>query len=95
MASAYGVFANMGILCPPIAVTKVEDRDGNILEEHLPKGKEVMKAKNAAMICDMLKTAVERGTGRRARIKGRIVGGKTGTTNDYVDACLTEFLLIL
>ena len=86
MASAYGVFANMGILCPPIAVTKVEDRDGNILEEHLPKGKEVMKAKNAAMICDMLKTAVERGTGRRARIKGRIVGGKTGTTNDYVDA---------
>ncbi|MDN5279428.1 MAG: penicillin-binding protein [Clostridiales bacterium] len=86
MASAYGVFANMGIYCRPLSILKVVDRDGNILEENLPRAKEVMKAKNAAMICDMLKTAVERGTGARARIKGYTVGGKTGTTNDYVDA---------
>ncbi|NCB40143.1 MAG: penicillin-binding protein 1A, partial [Erysipelotrichia bacterium] len=86
MASAYGVFANMGIYCRPLSVLKVTDRDGNILEENLPKAKEVMKAVNAAMICDMLKTAVDRGTGARAKISGRVVGGKTGTTNDYVDA---------
>jgi len=86
MASSYGVFANMGILCRPLSILKVEDRDGNILEENLPRAKEVMKAVNAAMICDMLRTAVERGTGARARIPGRAIAGKTGTTNDYVDA---------
>jgi len=86
MASSYGVFANMGILCRPLSILKVEDRDGNILEENLPRAKEVMKAVNAAMICDMLRTAVERGTGARARISGKVVAGKTGTTNDYVDA---------
>ncbi len=86
MASSYGVFANMGIYCRPLSILKVVDRDGNVLEENLPKAREVMKAKNAAMICDMLRTAVERGTGARARISGQIVAGKTGTTNDYVDA---------
>jgi penicillin-binding protein 1A len=86
MASAYGVFANMGIYCRPLSILKVVDRDGNVLEENLPRAKEVMRAENAAMICDMLKTAVERGTGARARIKGYVVGGKTGTTNNYVDA---------
>jgi penicillin-binding protein 1A len=86
MASAYGVFANSGIYCPPLSILKVVDRDGNLIEENLPRAKEVMKAVNAAMVCDMLKTAVERGTGARARIPGRAIGGKTGTTNDYVDA---------
>jgi len=86
MASSYGVFANMGILCRPLSILKVEDRDGNILEENLPRAKEVMKAVNAAMICDMLRTAVERGTGARARISGKAIAGKTGTTNNYVDA---------
>ena len=86
MASSYGVFANMGIYCRPLSILKVVDRDGNILEENLPKAREVMKAKNAAMICDMLRTAVERGTGARARVADHVCAGKTGTTNDYVDA---------
>ncbi|HPT44578.1 MAG TPA: penicillin-binding protein 1A [Candidatus Rifleibacterium sp.] len=91
MASAYGVFANSGIYSRPLSILKVVDRDGNILEENLPKAKEVMKAVNAAMICDMLRTAVERGTGARAKIAGRTVAGKTGTTNDYVDAWFNGF----
>lgn len=86
MASAYGVFVNMGIYSRPLSILKVIDRDGNILEENLPRAKEVMKAVNAAMICDMLKTAVDRGTGARAKIPGKAVAGKTGTTNGYVDA---------
>lgn len=86
MASAYGVFVNRGIYSRPLSILKVEDRDGNLLEENLPRAKEVMKAVNAAMLCDMLRTAVERGTGARARIKGKVIAGKTGTTNDYVDA---------
>ncbi|EKD82589.1 MAG: hypothetical protein ACD_39C01199G0002 [uncultured bacterium] len=76
----------MGILSRPLSILKVEDRDGNLLEENLPRAKEVMKAVNAAMICDMLRTAVERGTGAKAKVPGKAIAGKTGTTNDYVDA---------
>jgi len=91
MASAYAVFANQGIYTTPVAITKVEDRDGNILEEALPHAKEVMKAVHAAMLVDMLRTAVERGTGKRAMVKNHAVAGKTGTTNDYVDAWFNGF----
>ncbi|MGM0598492.1 MAG: penicillin-binding protein 1A [Candidatus Rifleibacteriota bacterium] len=91
LASAYGVFANLGIHCRPLSILKVVDRDGNVLEENLPSAKEVMKAENAAMLCDMLKTVVERGTGARARIKGYNIAGKTGTTNDYIDAWFNGF----
>ncbi|NLI75471.1 MAG: penicillin-binding protein 1A [Candidatus Riflebacteria bacterium] len=91
MASAYGVFANQGIYAPPVAITRVEDRDGNILEESLPRVKEVMKAVHAAMLCDMLRIAVEKGTGKRAAVPGHVVAGKTGTTNDYVDAWFNGF----
>lgn len=86
MASAYGVFVNGGILVRPLSILRVEDRDGNILEENLPRAEEVMDAVNAAILTDMLKIAVDRGTGRRAMINGRAVAGKTGTTNNYVDA---------
>lgn len=86
MASAYAVFANQGLYASPIAITKIEDRDGNILEENIPKLKEVMKPVHASMITDMLRIAVDRGTGKRAIIQGRAVAGKTGTTNKYVDA---------
>ncbi|MBF0502447.1 MAG: PBP1A family penicillin-binding protein, partial [Candidatus Riflebacteria bacterium] len=43
MASAYGVFANQGILVPPTGITRIDDRDGNILEETIPQAREVMK----------------------------------------------------
>lgn len=86
IASAYGVFANLGVYCKPMSILKVEDRDGNIILENTPKAHAVMKEVNAAMVCDMLRTVVERGTGAKARIPSRSIGGKTGTTNNYVDA---------
>lgn len=91
MASAYGVFANQGIYTHPVAITKVEDRDGNVLEEALPHAREVMKAVHAAMLVDMLRSAVEKGTGKRAMVAGHAVAGKTGTTNEYVDAWFNGF----
>ncbi|MBI3037686.1 PBP1A family penicillin-binding protein [bacterium] len=91
MASAYGVFANQGIYVSPMAIIRIEDRDGNILEENIPHAREVMKALHASMLTDMLRLAVERGTGKRAAIKGRAIAGKTGTTNDYIDAWFNGF----
>ncbi len=86
MAAAYGVVANGGVYCPPLAILKVIDRENNLLEENLPNAREVLKALEAAMLCDLLKNVVERGSGARARIPGKVIGGKTGTTNNYVDA---------
>ncbi|HNW34366.1 MAG TPA: penicillin-binding protein 1A [Candidatus Ozemobacteraceae bacterium] len=91
MASAYSVFANQGIYTPPVAITKVEDRDGNVLEEALPHSREVMKAVHAAMLVDMMRSVVEKGTGKRAMIKGYAIAGKTGTTNDCIDAWFNGF----
>ncbi len=86
LASAYGVFVNSGIYCKPVSILRVYDRENNLLSEDLPKAKEVMSAVTAGMMCDMLRNAVERGTGWRVKIKDRVVGGKTGTTNDYKEA---------
>ncbi|MBF0409466.1 MAG: penicillin-binding protein 1A [Candidatus Riflebacteria bacterium] len=91
MAAAYGVFANQGIYVKPNGILRIEDRDGNLIEETQPQAKEVMKASHAAMMTDMLRNAVEKGTGKRAMVKGHIVAGKTGTTNDYVDAWFNGF----
>lgn len=91
IAAAYGVFPNQGIYCTPLGILRVEDRDGNVLEEAIPQAREVMKAAHAAMLTDMLRTAVEKGTGTRAKIKDRNIAGKTGTTNDYIDAWFNGF----
>lgn len=84
MASAYGAFANSGVLIEPTAILKVEKADGVVLEQAVPKQKQVMKATTAYLITDMLKSVVEGGTGTGAQI-GRPAAGKTGTTDEGKD----------
>ncbi|NLA59090.1 MAG: PBP1A family penicillin-binding protein [Firmicutes bacterium] len=84
MASAYGVFANQGVRVPPVAIVKVVDADGNVLEEHKPQGQRVISEQTAYIMNDMLKGVVERGTGRQAAI-GRPAAGKTGTAQNYTN----------
>jgi penicillin-binding protein 1A len=84
MASAYGVFANQGVWVSPVAITKVVDSDGNVLEEYKPKQREVLSKQTAYIMNDMLRGVVERGTGRRANI-GRPAAGKTGTAQSYTN----------
>ena len=86
MISAYGVFANQGRLVKPIYILRVEDQDGNILESSLPELKQVTSEETAFLLSSVLQDVVQRGTGRRARAIGRPSAGKTGTTNDNVDA---------
>ena len=86
MISAYGVFANQGRLVKPIYILRVEDQDGNILESSLPELKQVTSEETAFLLSSVLQDVVQRGTGRRARAIGRPSAGKTGTTNDSVDA---------
>ncbi len=85
MATAYGVFASGGVRADPIAVLKVTDRFGRILEEQVPPRTVVLSPQVAYLITDMLKSAVQWGTGAAANI-GIPQAGKTGTADDYRNA---------
>ena len=85
IASAYCTFANGGVHIPYKVITKVLDRNGNILEEASPDGIAVIRPESAADLTAMLEDVIKRGTGRAANI-GRPAAGKTGTTSNYKDA---------
>jgi penicillin-binding protein 1A len=83
---AYSVFANQGYLVEPAFITKIEDRDGNVLEEMNPSRKKVIDESTAYIMTNLLEGVVKFGTGRRVRALKRPVAGKTGTTNNLYDA---------
>ncbi len=85
MASAYGVLANGGVRVEPIAILRIVDRNGNILEENESKETQVISEKAAYIMTNMLESAVLQGTGGNAYI-GQPMAGKTGTTDDTKDA---------
>jgi penicillin-binding protein 1A len=87
LASAFGTWANRGIHHTPRLVEKVVDSRERVLEEHRdPQGTQVIAQNHADTMNMVLKSAVENGTGQAARLFGREVAGKTGTTSDYTDA---------
>ena len=94
LTSAYTTFANKGVHIEPIAITRIEDRQGNILKEFYPDyTKEVISPETAYIITDMLRGVIRGGedfygTGVRLRnVYGvrQDVAGKTGTTNNASD----------
>ena len=85
LTNAYCTFANGGVYIPHVVITKVLDRNGNILEEAVLEGKQVVTPESASALTSMLEDVIKRGTGRAAQI-GRPAAGKTGTTSDYHDA---------
>lgn len=86
-ASAIGAFANGGVHVEPHLITRVEDADGNVLWEAAPRETRVWTEQTAYIMLDMLYGNVNDpgAFGGRARIDGRWIGGKTGTTNDSRD----------
>lgn len=86
LVNAYAVFANQGYLVEPAFITKIEDRDGNILEEMNPSRERVIDKSTAYIMTSLLESVVKEGTGKRALALNRPVAGKTGTTNDLQDA---------
>jgi penicillin-binding protein 1A len=91
MVSAYSAFPHQGVRMRPYIVTKITDRDGNILEENHPKTASAIRADTAYIMTSLMKGVVERGTAVGASRLGRPLGGKTGTTNDYTDAWFIGF----
>jgi penicillin-binding protein 1A len=86
MVSAFGVFAHSGVLFPPYGIRKVADNKGALMEEYAPAGRRTMREETAFVLTNVLKGVIERGTGSRARVLGRPVAGKTGTTQEATDA---------
>jgi membrane peptidoglycan carboxypeptidase len=87
MATAYSVFANDGVRRDPVFVVRVEDADGQTLFAEDEIGQQVLDQNIARTEVDVLKGVIASGTGTRARLAdGRVAFGKTGTTNDLVDA---------
>jgi penicillin-binding protein 1A len=86
LTRAYAVFAAQGRRAEPIFVTKVVDQKGEVLEENKPQIEEVISPQTAYIMTNLLKGVVQNGTGAKAQALGRPCAGKTGTTNDYVDA---------
>ncbi|MFH1581623.1 MAG: penicillin-binding protein 1A, partial [Pseudomonadota bacterium] len=91
LTSAYAVFPNRGERIEPFGVTEVHDDNGRIVWQVKPKKRVVMSRAGAAIMTDMLSSVIQEGTGRKARVIGHPVAGKTGTTNQYKDALFIGF----
>jgi penicillin-binding protein 1A len=97
MLSAYGVFANGGFRVAPYFIARIEDVKGNIVVQASPEragetAERAIDARNAFIMTNMLQDVVKMGTATRALQLGRTdLAGKTGTTNEFVDAWFCGF----
>ncbi len=90
MASAYATIANLGTRVEPISILRVEDNNGNLIKNNQPQATKVFSEEACYVLIEMMKGVISRGTGKAAQI-GRPAAGKTGTTNDYIDAWFIGF----
>ena len=97
MATAFSVFANGGYRINPWLISKITDHKGQVLSAYTPKPLEeqpqAIDARNAFIMNSMLQTVAKSGTAARAQatLKRPDIYGKTGTTNDAVDAWFAGF----
>ncbi|HEY5535964.1 MAG TPA: PBP1A family penicillin-binding protein [Ignavibacteria bacterium] len=87
MTNAFGTFANNGIWVEPVAIKKIEDRNGNLIEESTLESKEVFGEDVAYIMSDMLEDVIDYGTATSvSQFFHRPAAGKTGTSQNYTDA---------
>ena len=91
MVSAFSTFPNKGVRITPYFITRIEDKDGNILEEHKIESEEVISPQVAYIMTSLLQGVVQRGTAQAARWLEKPLGGKTGTADDYSNAWFIGF----
>ncbi|MGH9010284.1 MAG: transglycosylase domain-containing protein [Acidimicrobiia bacterium] len=91
MAAAYATFASGGVYAEPYGIKAIRDSRGEVIYEHERKTHRAFNATEAAVLNGALQRVVGEGTGRAAGI-GRPVAGKTGTTEENVDAWFAGYV---
>lgn len=89
MLRAYSMFPTGGTNVKPMYITKIEDKDGNVLKSFVPTQKELINKYTAYKMVSMMKGVADFGTAKRLRYRYKIeseIGAKTGTTNNQADA---------
>ena len=84
MAVAFGTIANKGVYQEPLSFSHILDSNGNVYVDMRQRQDrhQVFKPSTAYLVVDMLKEAVQSGTGTKAKISSQVVAGKTGTNSD-------------
>ena len=91
MVQAYAVFCAHGVRVEPLAITRILDRDGTLVEENSPQLYQALNPQTAYLMTSLLQSVVEEGTGKKVSALNRPCAGKTGTTNDFRDAWFIGF----
>ena len=88
MVGAMNTFASKGMYVTPMFITRIEDKNGNVIESFVPERKEAMSEETAFLMLELMKGVVGSGTGNRLEWKygyNNPVAGKTGTTQNQSD----------
>ena len=90
LTGAYSTFVNKGVWTAPIMVTRIEDKNGNVLREFVAQTREALSEETAYLMTYMLRGATEEQGGTSIILKGGFkfpyeMGAKTGTTSNYSD----------
>ncbi len=86
LTSAYGAFANQGVLVEPHFVDEVRDHEGALIQRIEPAVRDAVSPEVAYLMNSLLRGVISDGTGRAAKSLGPHLAGKTGTTDDFSDA---------
>ncbi len=87
LTSVFGIFANQGTKAESMSIKMITTKEGKVLlEETEAKSESVLSKETAYLITNMLEDVIQYGTGQRAKVLGRQMAGKTGTTNEFTDA---------
>jgi penicillin-binding protein 1A len=89
--SGFSVFPNDGVRIAPRLIYRVTNYDGKVIDEFQPEVTDVLPAPIARLEVSMLREVVNSGTATSAKVLGRPLAGKTGTTNEYADAWFIGF----
>jgi len=88
MVAALSTFANKGTYIQPTFITRIEDKNGKVLEEFIPTTDEVLSEEKAYTMIQLMRGVVDGGTGSRLRSRHKLmnqIAGKTGTTQKNAD----------
>ena len=91
MTAAYETFANGGTYTKPRFYSRILDGNDEVVHENEIEEERIYDDSVAWIMTDILKSAVEKGTGQNAKVKGQDVAGKTGTTSSQFDVWFSGF----